>query len=172
MGAKKQKGIFNNYKGWVRAEVQRYCKENDIGKESFHFLPIYQWENVYDRVMETFGEYDWISKNGLHWVNTNGTYTKDSSVFHCDEQWDWILQLPEIVGEDEPVYLLLEEGNKFWIGEGKPNVVAELIYEGLFNQDYYIVHKKFQWMITMNHHRCVHFVGDGFRCDVSKFLLS
>lgn len=168
----KKKGIFNEYKGQLRKEIQIYCKENGIGENEFHFLSIYGWEDVYIKIMLSFGEYKYVSRNGLHWMNTNCAYNREITYSFCSaDQWEWILKLPEMVGNEEMIYLVLEERgqrSKFWIAEGKPAVIAHLLNEGFFESDYYIVDKKFQWMIAREHHCCVHFIGDGFQYDFTK----
>ena len=85
---------------------------------------------------------------------------------------DWILNLREFVeNSDKQAYYLVEEGNKFWIFEGTLNRISEMIYKEFFLQDYYIVDKKYQWMITCNHHEMVFFVGSGLRMDNIEKLL-
>lgn len=166
MDKQKKKGIWNEYKGLLRKEVQSYCKNNFIEDEEFHFLSIYQWQNVYDKILENFADYKWALHNGLHWLNTNGICKKNMCyAFDSREQWDWILKLSDILDNaDEMLYLALEEGSgqksKFWIAEGKPEIIAKLLCEGLFEDDYYIVDKKYRWMITRNHHGVVLFVGE------------
>ena len=159
----KAKGIYNTYKGRLRKEIQKYCQENTITENEFRFLSIHQWQNVYDKIVSTFGKHEYVSVNGLHWLNTNCAYKKELLYsFASDEKWDWILKLPDIVKKEDLIYLVLEETaqkNKFWIAEGTPTRIAELLYEGFFDDDYYIVDKKFQWMITRDHHSIVHFVG-------------
>lgn len=63
------------------------------------------------------------------------------------------------------VYLLLDEEGvreKFWIAEGTPQRIAELLYEEVHcNCDYYIVDKKYNWLITCNHHEIIQFIGTG-----------
>lgn len=36
----------------VRLEIAKYCRDNLVSKEDFRFLGIYEWENVYDKVLE------------------------------------------------------------------------------------------------------------------------
>lgn len=155
----------NEYKGLLRKEIQSYCKDNSIKNEDFHFLSLYQWQNVYDKILENFADYAWTRHNGLHWLNTNGIYKKSVCYsFDSREQWDWILKLPDMLeNTEEMLYFVLEEEgqkSKFWIAEGKMKTIAQIIYEGLFDDDYYIVDKKYRWMITRNHHGVVAFVGE------------
>lgn len=46
-------------------------------------------------------------------------------------------------------------------------VIAELLYEEVHcGCDYYIVDKKYNWLVTCNHHDIIQFIGDGL--DMKK----
>lgn len=166
----KEKGIWNKYKGFVRAEIQTYCREHHIEENEFHFINIHKWESIYYQVMENFLEES--EKNtrqcwwSLHWSNVNGGLLPAEISFDSYGCYDWILQLPEFIKEkDKMVYLLLDEEGvkeKFWIAEGTPERIAELLYEEVHcNCDYYIVDKKYKWLITCDHHEIIQFIGNG-----------
>lgn len=176
---KRKKGIWNNYKGGLRIAVQRFCDENHIDEETFRFLSIYQWEDVYQKVIGNFVDKSRGYQAGLHWLNTNGVFREDKeiqAVFDSRDSWGWVLELPGLVDEGkEMAYLLLEESGqweKFWIGEGTLDGIARILEEGLYSSDYYIVDKKYRWMITCNHHGCVVFVGDGLNMDRIEDLIA
>ena len=171
MKDKKRKGIFNNYKGEPRKEAQKFCRENAITDEQFHFLSIYKWNDVYEKILINFADDSWRKYYGLHWLNTNGRFIKEKKYsFTDDKNWEWIFRLEEIIGKDEMIYVALEdEKDKLWLAEGTTNVIARIIYEEFFADDYYIVDKKYQWMITRNHHEYVMFIGD-FPCDIPDYF--
>lgn len=176
---KRKKGIWNNYEGGLRIAVQRFCDENHIDEETFRFLSIYQWEDVYRKVIGNFVDKSHGYQAGLHWLNTNGVFRKDKeiqAVFDSRDSWGWVLGLPGLVDEgNERAYLLLEESGqrpKFWIGEGTLEGIARILEEGLYSSDYYIVDKKYRWMITCNHHEAVLFVGDGLNMDRIEDLVA
>lgn len=178
---KRKKGLFNEYKGRMREEIQSFCRENGIKDDEFHFLPINNWQNVYDKILENFADYEWRRYHGLHWLNTNGIGNLKKDVlyaFNSYEHWDWVLKLPQMLGgKYDKLYYVAEEGggqrSKFWIGEGTPEVIAKFLYEELYDDDYYIVDKKFQWMITCNHHCGVRFIGEeiGYVAEACKTMI-
>lgn len=60
-----------------------------------------------------------------------------------------------VVEGKEKAYLLLEDSGqrpKLWIGEDTLDGIALILEEDLYISDYYIVDKKYRWMITCNHH--------------------
>ena len=163
MGKQKKRGPFNQYKGELRQEIQTYCRENNISKEDFHFLPINNWENVYKKIVDSFVDYEWAKHSELHWANTNGGLKKEVIyAFDSYETWEWVLKLPEFLeGKYDKLYYVVEDwGDKFWISEGTPEVIAQLLYEEMYDDDYFIIDTKFHWMITCNHHCIVLFVGE------------
>lgn len=52
----------------LRLEIAEYCRDNQISKEDFRFLGIYEWENVYDKVLEHFVDEQYVRKTGLYCV--------------------------------------------------------------------------------------------------------
>lgn len=163
---------LHKWKG-LRLEIAEYCRDNQILKEDFRFLGIYEWQNVYDKVLEHFVDEQYARKTGLYWANINGGFRQDIHRIYGFQEgvgnnlsYEWIEKLPEIV-KCEKVYLLLEEDSqKYWIAECNPAVVCLIINEALGYIDYYITDKKFNWLITENHHDFVQFLGEGLDVNI------
>jgi hypothetical protein len=159
----------------LRLEIEQYCQENRISKDDFRFLGIYEWQNVYDKVLEHFIDEQYARRNGLYWANVNGGFKHDVSGIYVFQvgvnnnlSYEWIERLPEIVKCDK-VYLLLEEDSqKYWIAECSPSVVCLIINEAIGHIDYYITNKKYNWLISENHHDIVQFIGEGLDADTIK----
>ena len=164
---KKKKGIWNKYKGILRGELQKYCRENNIGEDRFKFLNVYTWQDVYKEILNHFtdGKCD-----SIHWLNINMNFNKNMDIFYsfdCREMRDWFYKIPEIIEKnDEKAYILFEDIHKYWLAEGDINILPEIIGETY--RDYYIVDKKYKWLITCNHHDVVLFVGEGLNYDRIK----
>lgn len=99
----------------LRLEITEYCRDNQISQEYFRFLGIYEWQNVYDKVLEYFVDSQYARKIGLYWANVNGGFRQDIQRIYGFREgidnnlsYEWIEKLPEIVN-CEKVYLLLEE---------------------------------------------------------------
>lgn len=161
----KSKSFDNVYREQCIIDIQKYCKEHGIEKDKFHFVNIFKWQDIYNKIIDNFVDKTKNYNPDLHWLNTNGTFRKDKTIqyaFDSRNQWSWILKLPKFVeNRNDTAYLLIEGSSKYWVSEGNLKTIAEIIYEELFSDDYYIVDKKYRWMITCNHHECVLFVGDG-----------
>ena len=72
----------------------------------------------------------------------------------------------------QKVYLFLEDDGwqrpKYWIAECRPNIVHLVMNDTYLSADYYITDKKFNWLITENHHEIVHIIGIGLDVEVIK----
>ena len=166
--------IYNKWKG-LRLEITQYCKENNIFENDFRFLGIYEWQNVYDRLLKKFVEERYAKEYGLDWSNIRGGFRKDIDRIYTFQEgyannasYEWIEKLPEIV-KCETVYLFLEEKKqktKYWIAECTPAIVYRII--DVHPTDFYITNKKFDWLITENHHDIVQFIGKGLDADIIK----
>lgn len=163
---------LHKWKG-LRLEIAEYCRDNQISQDDFRFLGIYEWQNVYNKVLDKFVDAQYARKNGLYWANIKGGFRKEIEVVYAFQEgvgnnvsYEWIERLSEIVG-GENVYLLLEENrNKYWIAECSPTVVGKIINEAIGHKDYYITDKKYNWLISENHHDIVQFLGNGLELQL------
>lgn len=169
--------FYNKWNG-TRLEIARYLKENNIPEDIFRFLGIYEWQNVYNKVLVNFIDQQYAMECGLYWANIMNGFRKDINriySFTADSaingSWRWIEMLPEIV-QCSKVYLLLEDEQqryaRHWIAECHPGIVHLIINDTYFSGDYYITDKKFNWLVTENHHEIIHFIGNGLDAGIIK----
>lgn len=170
---------------YLESEMIKRC---NISKDRFHRVRGDQWQGVYQAITEKFADKTRAWKNGLHWANTNGYSPKSMKnllgCFSVDNA-AWFYRLPEIIPEDGMVYFLIDQGSDwhsgehFYIFEGYVPELVEVL--ALLNQsffldmgwsDYYIVSKKYKWIIGFNHHDVVSVVGEGLHIDSLKTAYS
>ena len=166
---------------WFENELIKNCA---ISKNRFHKVKGAQWKNIYKIITEKYADKTKTWKNGLHWANTNGYSPKSMKNFlgcFSVDYSTWFHFLPQIISGNYMVYLLIDKGGdwysgeQFWIFE---SYIPELIKAlDLLNQtaflntgwsDYYIVSKKFQWIIGFNHHDIISCVGEGLNLNCFK----
>lgn len=167
---------YRRWKG-LRLEVVRYCREKNIPESDFRFLGIYEWQNVYDRLLEKFVDGAYAKKHGLYWSNIENGFRKDMDQIYSFVEgsesrasYEWMESFAEIAG-CETVYLFMEEDGqeaKYWVAECVPAVVPRIINDAICPTDYYITNKKFDWLITENHHDIVQFLGRGLDVSIIK----
>ena len=156
-----------------------------ISKERFRKVSENQWENIYQKIAEKYADKTKTWKNGLHWANTNGYSPKSMKKLlgcYAVDYSTWFHFLPQIIKEENNmVYFLIDKssdwycGEEFWIFE---SYVSELVKAlDLLNHtafldngwlDYYVVSKKYQWIIGFNHHDIVSCIGEGLNLDCFK----
>ena len=156
----------------LRLELSQFCKENNISENDFRFLGIYEWENVYKNMLKHFVDEMYARKYGIHWANIDGGFKKDINKIYSfqmgvdnNKSYEWIEEFPKLV-KDEKVYLFLEGDYKYWVAECSSAIVQYIVYE--LADDYYITDKKFNWLITENHHEIITFIGNGIDMEVIK----
>lgn len=163
---------------WFENELLKQCS---LSKKRFHKVRNDQWRQIYQAIAEKYADKTKIWKNGLHWANTSGYSPKSMKNLLGCYQVDyaaWVHDLPQILPDEEMVYFLIDKGGDwhtgecFWIFESYvPELVKAL---DLLNQtafldsgwpDYYVVSKKFRWLIGLNHHDVLSCVGEGLKLD-------
>jgi hypothetical protein len=111
---------------------------------------------------------DW--KADIHWANL-GYYKAD---IPCStkvmEDWSWVGKLPRMIPTSEqPVYVLFEDTKnyeaKYWLYEAFVDELVLVLNECESLDDFYIVSKKYNWLISLNHHDVISCVGYGVTLD-------
>ena len=175
MKSDKKSGIFR-----LEQEVVTQC---GISGERFRKVRGNQWENIYQKIAEKYADKTKIWKNGLHWANTSGYSPKSMKELlgcYAVDSSTWFYLLPQIIKEENKmVYLLIDKGGRdwhggeeFWIFESyMPELIKalDLLNHTAFLDngwsDYYIVSKKYQWLIGFNHHDIISCIGEGLNLD-------
>ena len=69
---------MTNNRNWngIRATVAEYCKDNNISDSDFRFLNLFEWQNIYNNVLDTFLDYKYAKYNGLYWSNVENGFKK------------------------------------------------------------------------------------------------
>lgn len=157
----------------VRNEIQQYLDENKIPRERLGLVNINHWQDIYRRAVEAFVEPRYRERQGLHWLSLNGHIREDvEPIDFYDSRgcWEWVFHLSEII-PDEKAYLFIEgDHDKMWIYEGCIPEIVNLLYEGMYDDEYCIIDKKFKWIICFNHHDIALFLGTGLNTEAIKKL--
>ena len=109
--------MYNKWTG-LRLEITQYCQENNISENDFRFLGIYEWQNVYDRLLKNFVEERYAEKYGLYWSNIQAGFRNNIDKIYTftvgsenNVSYEWIEKLSEIV-KCETVYLFWRRKNR------------------------------------------------------------
>lgn len=146
----------------MRDEIESIIKEFNLDRSRIFEISHLRYEDIIKKVEKTF------VKNGgpLHWSNIDNRFNKELPIKtqYIGNNKMWYQSLSKIIG-DELHYVLLEDTKnyqpKYWVYEMCPKEIITVINESYMLDDFYIVSKKFQWLISECHEDIVYFVGDG-----------
>ncbi len=155
----------------IRNEIERVVKECRLNRGCCFECPKLSYSSIIKKIEQIF-----VFQGGdIHWANMG----RWNPQWIC-RTWDisddrmWVRKLPDILPEGEKlVYALFEDCKnfepKYWVYEMG---LAELIcVVGAVNglDDFYLVSKKFRWLISECHEDVVSFLGEDL--DLSCFGL-
>ncbi len=145
---------MNTNKG-LRDEIKFATDSLDITDTEFKEVSKYQWEQIQKTVEDTFivGKAHNLSMMP-YWEHLKGDYFNIS--FPKDNAF---VYLDNLIDNSQPVWFLAQDNSKLWIYEGLISSIREVIEE-CYAFEYYIVSKKYSWLLCENHHGCLIGIGE------------
>lgn len=152
-----------NYK--IRDEVEKIIKELHLNRSRIFEVSHLKYREIIEKTVDTFIIKDHYYHNkkteaALHWSNIENRFKPEFYHIVKAGNGSEYCDFPKLIPENEQIYVLLEDNyEKFWVYE---MYVGELVtvLDNLYYCDYYIVSKKFRWLISEDHHQGIHLVGD------------
>jgi hypothetical protein len=155
--------ILNKFS--VRYDIERTIKELGLDRSAFFEVSKFRWEEILHDIIEQFVQKTHYSQ-GLHWAWNRLKEPQVIVRFYNDDAYRYISNLVN----DEYVWFIVEDSNdKFWVYEGMPDVITKVIGETSCVNEYYIVSKKYEWLLCDDHHRILHGVGDKIIDEINRF---
>ena len=155
----------------VRDEIEKAVKEQKIDRKRFFEVSKQSYGQIIKKIETAF-----VSRGGgIHWANMGYYRPELKCVFKVLDDWDsWYKRLPNVVpAPDAPVYALFEDNGgvdkitrteKYWLYEACLPELLLVISETIWG-DFYIVSKKYDWLISINHHNCISYVGESLNME-------
>lgn len=129
----------------LRAEVENIIKTLELSADSFKAVSLHKWQSIEAAIGANFLKTDG-SKVNWWWEHFKNTYySTQANIQHLPEQLTSIIK-------DEIVYLVLFDGFKMWYYEGTRETVIRVIWECASWSEYYIISKKYKWLLCHHHH--------------------
>lgn len=146
----------------IRNEIERVIKDKNIDRSKCFECSKIVYSSIIKKIEQVFV----LHGGDIHWSNMGGGFNKKLVCKTKDISEDrmWVTKLPNIIPENNQlVYVLFEDSlnfrPKYWIYEmGIPELIC-IIGEACGLDDFYIVSKKFDWLISECHEDIVSFVG-------------
>lgn len=145
----------------VRKNIEQIIKDFSLDRNKVFEVSKQKYSEILKKITYTFS----LNNETIHRANM-GHYKQGLSVTasDCSNNTLWFEKLGEIIPRSENAfYVLTEECRqrpKYWVYEMHTQELKTILREAEFLNDYYIVSKKFDWLISENHHGIVSFIGD------------
>lgn len=153
----------------VRQDIEKTIKEFSLNRDRIFEVSKQDYKQILQKIEEIFV----FHGETIHWANM-GYYNPKLPVWtiDCRDNRLWFEKLNKIIPNPKSaVYVLFEEIGrqrpKYWVFEMYLEELNIILNESIVN-DYYIVSKKYDWLISENHHDIVSFVGKGFHLSPIK----
>lgn len=122
----------------------------------------WRYAQIIQKIQETFVQ----DSGSIHWANM-GYFRPELAAWtvNVSDKQLWYHELSHLVPKpEEMVYVLLEDTQdfapKYWLYEMYLQELITILDETVGLDDFYIVSKKIDWLITENHEEIVTFVGE------------
>ncbi|MGR6542602.1 DUF6756 family protein [Paenibacillus tundrae] len=151
----------------VRLEIEELIKKCSINRQELFEVRKDQWKSILDHIEKHFLKKTHYTQD-LHW-GWNRLREPHYALRFNEQPYR---SIKEIIA-DEWIWFIAEDYNdKMWIYEGDKNIIFDKIIPELYHLDeYFLVSKKYEWLVCEDHHEIVHFSGEGIIHQAKKFEL-
>jgi len=147
----------------IRDEIEELNKECK-GHEKLSEVNKYVWKTIIGKIEDKFIHKQHYSE-GMHWG------------WQRLKEPQYVLSLvvaPErylqFFVNDELIWFIVEDyQNKMWLYEGYTSFIRKVIPELVHLREYYIISKKYEWLLCVNHHGIVFGSGAELVAKMKKF---
>lgn len=132
---------------FIRREINLVIEQLNLNKVQIKEVGKNEWKDILNEIMNTFVNWTASSPFWL-WEHFKEAYSIDYS------NQDAYKDLSKLVDDSELVWFLVKENRempKFWVYEGLIKPIQSVIEE-CSKFEYYIVSKKYSWLLCENHH--------------------
>ncbi|MGI4865781.1 MAG: DUF6756 family protein [Janthinobacterium lividum] len=143
----------------LRAEIEKIRHQLAIPEDQFRPLGLQEWPGIREKIYHIFCRLDdpIVRPIWLWEYFKLETYTW----YQPGILPDFLLE--KLVEEQETVWLMLNttinEHTKFWLYQGHINAIKQLLSECYLTDEIYIVSKKYEWLLCINHHDILYATG-------------
>lgn len=154
----------------MRKDIENIIKEFQLDRKRVFEVSKYKYADIIRKIEKTFVK----NSGNIHWSNMGDGFQSQWPCFYKDvsQQMNWYHLLSQIILDNkEPIYVLFEDTvdyqPKYWLYE---MYIPELIIliDNSNPDDFYLVSKKYDWLISKCHEEVVCFLGDKLNYQVLK----
>lgn len=153
----------------MRDAIEMVIKEQNMDRSRLFEVSKLRYQEIIRKIEERFV----LHGGGIHWSSITNAFNPNLPCvdFSIANHPDWYHLLGQIVPDPEQsVYVLFEDrwrNAKYWLYE---MYLPEFInmMDQLCSNDFYIISKKMDWLISENHEEVVSLVGDSLNSVVLR----
>lgn len=141
-----------------RADIEVAVKVLSLSASDFRVLRFYEYENILKEIVAKF------TTLGTKGINANWLWDSFKEPKFCIQLEYVPAILKQLISSEETVWFIAEDWpstkqhGKFWLYEGKIAAIVDVLGE-MYGCEYYLVSKKFEWLLCENHHDILMAVG-------------
>ena len=144
----------------MRRNIENIIKEFQLDRTRIFEVSHLKYDDIIKKIERTFV----VNDGSIHWSNIENRFKPSFSVKtqYIGNNMGWYQSLDKML-PDTLHYVLFEDIKnyqpKYWLYEMHPSEIVMVINESN-PKDFYIVSKKFNWLISECHEDIVFFVGE------------
>ena len=135
----------------LRKEIEKIRKDFGLTDNQFQPLGLNDWQEIEEKIYQTFCKLTHYKSRPVWLWN----YFKLDTVSISTEQKPY-LYLDKLIDSGETVWFFVNEtvneADKFWFYQGQVKVIQTIIAETCYIDELYLVSKKYDWLLCINHH--------------------
>lgn len=135
----------------LRKEIEKIRKDFGLTDNQFQPLGLNDWKEIEENVYQTFCKLTHYKLRPVWLWN----YFKLDTVSISTEQKPY-LYLDKLIDNSETVWFFvnetINEADKFWFYQGQVKAIQTIIAEACYIDELYLVSKKYDWLLCINHH--------------------
>ena len=150
-------GDFQISNHMLRDEIELAIKELNINRRDFFEVNKYKWHDIIKKIVRSFVlTKNYKNADDLHWAWQYFKEPVECFVFDDDQVYE---HLKEVLGSEHVWFIAEDIFDKMWLYEAKANLIPKVLGE-TSGFEYYIVSKKYNWLLCENHHSGLFAVGN------------
>lgn len=155
----------------LRKEIEKIRKDFSLTDVQFQPLGLNEWHEIENKIYQTFCKLT-HHKSRPVWLWEH--FKLDTFSVSTEQKHN--LYLDKLVDNSETVWFFVNETvneeDKFWFYQGQIKSIQTIIAEACYIDELYLVSKKYDWLLCINHHDILIATGQTIPDKLRKLEIS
>jgi hypothetical protein len=131
----------------LHKDIEAIRRELCIPETDFNPLPhTTNWHRLEKRIQSTFCKLEGKSRLCWLWSSYKNEYYGLALEVYPDAILDQLVPAAEVV------WFMAYDGDDFFFYQGKVQAIQKIVPELTYLDEYYLINKKYEWLLSANHH--------------------